>query len=302
MSGQQMHADEVETDAELVRRLLAAQHPQWTDLPIEPVASAGTDNALYRLGDDVSVRLPRIEWASRQGPKEHEWLPRLAPLVPLPLPVPVALGVPGEGYPWPWTVCRWLEGENVCAADIADLSAFTAELAGFVVALHAVDATGGPPAGPDNFFRGCPLAWRDGPTRAAIDALERTFDTDDLTAAWEADVEAPVWTGAPTWVHGDLSPGNFLCTEGRLSGVIDFGGLGVGDPAGDLVVAWNLLPAAARDGFRTALPHLDDAAWRRGRGWALSIALIQLPYYRDTNPTLAAGSRHVIDEVLRDQP
>jgi aminoglycoside phosphotransferase (APT) family kinase protein len=295
-----MHEHEVRVDAELVRRLIASQLPHWGELAVERVASAGTDNALYRLGDDLSVRLPRIEWASQQCPKEHEWLPRLAPLLPLPVPVPLALGAPGEGYPWAWTVCRWLEGESP-SADAADAAAaLAAELARFLVALHAIDATGGPPAGSHSFFRGCPLEWRDGPTRHAIAALAGTIDTEAATAAWDADVAAPAWSGAPVWVHGDLSPGNLLCVDGRLRGVIDFGGLGVGDPAVDLVVAWNLLPASARDDFRAALPHLDDAAWRRGRGWALSIALIQLPYYRDTNPPLAASSRHVIEEVLAD--
>jgi aminoglycoside phosphotransferase (APT) family kinase protein len=299
MSGPKMHDDEVHTDVALVRRLLGAQYPEWADLPIAPVASAGTDNALYRLGDDMAVRLPRIQWAVKLVEKEYEWLPRLAPLLPLAVPVPLAKGHPGEGYPWPWSVCRWVEGENPTVDRVPDPPAFATTLAHFVAVLHGIDPDGGPPAGEQNFFRGVPLAERDAWTRPSIESLRGTVDTDVVTAAWDAALAIPPWAGSSVWIHGDLSPGNLLCVDGRLRAVIDFGGLGVGDPACDVVVAWNLLPADARDVFRSAVP-IDDATWARGRGWALSIALIQLPYYRDTNPALAANSRHVIDQVLAD--
>jgi aminoglycoside phosphotransferase (APT) family kinase protein len=299
MPGRRMHADEVHTGVPLVRRLLAAQFPQWASLPVELVPSSGTDNALYRLGADMVVRLPRIEWAAELVDKEYEWLPRLASSLPVAVPVPLAKGVPGEGYPWPWSVCPWLEGENPTVDRIPDAASLAIELARFIVGLHAVDPAGGPAAGSGNFFRGAPLAVRDEPTSAAIDALRGVVDTDAVTAAWEATLGVPAWPGPPVWVHGDLSPGNLLCVHGRLSAVIDFGCLGVGDPAADVIPAWNLLPAEARDDYRSAL-QVDDETWARGRGWALSIALIQLPYYKDTNPVLAANSRKVIDEVLAD--
>ena len=289
-----MHADEVDTDASLVRRLLAAQFPQWADLPIEPVASAGTDNAIYRLGDDLAVRLPRIHWAIGQVEKEQRWLPTLAPLLPVAIPVLLGKGEPAEGYPWHWSVHRWLNGENPAVDHLTDPGVLAAELAQFVAALQRIDPAGGPPAG-----RGVPLAERDAPTRTAIDALQGMVDTAAVAEAWEAALRAPDWRHPPVWIHGDLAAGNLLRVEGRLSAVIDFGCLGVGDPACDLIVAWNLLPAETRNVFRAAL-HVDDATWERGRGWALSIALIQLPYYRSTNPVLAAGARHTIGEVLAD--
>lgn len=300
MSAGNMHGDEVVTDVSLVGRLLAAQFPRWADLPIEPVPSAGTDNALYRLGDDMAVRLPRIHWATAQVEKEHQWLPKLAPLLPLAIPVPLAMGMPGEGYPWHWSVYRWLEGENATMDRIADPRQAATELAQFIAALRRIDTTGGPPPGPHNFFRGVPLEMRDAETRAAIAALHDTLDADAATAAWEAALQAPAWPGPPVWIHGDLQSGNLLAVQGRLSGVIDFGGLGVGDPACDLMVAWNLLSAETRDVFRATL-LVDDATWARGRGWALSVGLIALPYYRSTNPVLAGISRRAIDEVLADQ-
>ena len=289
-----MHADEIHTDVDLVARLLAGQFPHWAHLPIRRVASAGTDNALYRLGDDMVVRLPRIHWIVESLDKEHLWLPRLAPLLPVAIPCPLAKGTPAHGYPWHWSVYRWLDGDNPTLAHHGDSRQLAVDLASFLTALQRIDPTGGPPAG-----RGGPLATRDGPTRTAIDALRGEVDTDAVTAAWEAALEAPPWTHPPRWVHADLSPGNVLLVRQRLGAVIDFSLMGLGDPACDLPIAWNLLPEGVRDLFRTTL-EVDDATWARGRGWALSIALIQLPYYRDTNPTLAASARHVIREVLTD--
>jgi aminoglycoside phosphotransferase (APT) family kinase protein len=294
-----MHADEVPTDAALVRRLLAAQFPRWADLSIAPVPSTGTDHALYRLGDDLVARLPRIHWAIGQAEKEHRWLPRLAPHLPLAIPAPVALGTPGDGYPWSWAIHRWLAGENATLDRLADARQAAMALARFVAALQRIDPAGGPPAGAHNFHRGVPLVERDAPTRAAIAALDGVIDAVAATAAWEAALRAPAWSGSPVWLHGDLSSGNLLAVDGRLSAVIDFGGLGVGDPACDLQAAWNLLTADSRAVFRAALA-VDDATWARGRGWALSVALIALPYYRDTNPTLAGIARYAIAEVLAD--
>ncbi len=289
-----MHIDEVDTDPSLVGWLVAAQFPQWADLPIEPVHSAGTDNAIYRLGDDMAVRLPRIEWATANVDKEHRWLPRLAPLLPLAIPVPLARGAPGEGYPWHWSVYRWLEGENATIDRVDDPRQAATDLARFVAALQRIDPNGGPPA-----RRGVPLATRDALTRDAIASSQRMLDTDAVTAAWEAALEAPGWRGPPVWIHGDLQSGNLLAQHGRITAVIDFGGLGVGDPACDLMVAWNLLSAETRDVFRAALT-VDDATWARGRGWALSVGLIALPYYQTTKPVLAEISRYAIAEVLAD--
>ncbi|MGA7730583.1 MAG: aminoglycoside phosphotransferase family protein [Chloroflexia bacterium] len=299
MPAGKMHVGEVDTDVSLVGRLLAAQFPHWADMPIEPVPSAGTDNAIYRLGDDMAVRLPRIDWAIEQVHKEHEWLPRLAPLLPLDIPVPLAKGAPGDDYPWHWSVYRWLEGEEATAETIADIRQAATDIAQFILSLQRIDTTGGPTPGPHNFGRGVPLATRDARTREGIASLSTMFDADALIEAWEVALQAPVWQGPPIWIHGDLKPGNLLVQQGRLSAVIDFGGLNVGDPACDLIIAWNLFSAETRDVFRAALA-VDDATWARGRGWALSIGLIALPYYQITNPVLAEISRRSIAEVLTD--
>jgi aminoglycoside phosphotransferase (APT) family kinase protein len=287
-----MHADEVDISVALVERLLARQFPQWANLSIQPVTLSGTDNVLFRLGDDMVIRLPRIEEAVKHVHKEYRWLPLLAPFLPVSISVPLGKGLPGEGYPWHWSIFRWLEGENPTAGHIVKPTLFARELEKFVTALHKIDPTDGPPAS-----RGIPLAMRDAPTRTAIEELQGMIDTTATIAAWEEALRIPEWSDPAVWVHGNLSPMNLLIAQGRLCAVIDFGSMGVGDPACDLIIAWNLLPADTRNVFRTAL-SIDDATWARGRGWALSIALIQLPYYQNTNPVITANAQYVIHEVL----
>lgn len=300
MSTGKMHADEVDIDASLVRRLLETQFPHWAGLPIEPVASSGTDNAMYRVGDDMAVRLPRILSATGQIDKEWRWLPRLAPHLPLAIPAPLALGSPGESYPWQWSVYRWLEGAPATIERLGDTTQQAAiDLARFIAALQRIDATDGPAPDDHNAYRGLPLATRDEDTRAAIASLDGMVDVDAATAAWDAALDAPEWNHPPAWIHGDLQSGNLLAHQGRLSAVIDFGCLGVGDPACDLMVAWNLFSPTDRAAFRAELA-VDDATWARGRGWALSVGLIALPYYQHTNPTLADISRRTIAAVLSD--
>ncbi len=294
MSTGKMHDDEVEVPAELVRRLLAGQFPAWADLPLARVRSAGTDNAMFRLGDEFVVRLPRIPWAISQVEREHRWLPRLAPSLPLAIPTPMAKGAPGEGYPWPWSVYRWLDGEAATMDRVRDPDEAAADLARFVVALEAIDPKGGPRGN-----RGEPLASRDEEVRGAIADLEGTLDTGVATAAWEATLRVPEWDGPPMWLHGDLLSQNMLAVDGRLTAVIDWGGVGVGDPACDSAPAWAYLPAASRDVFRQAL-GVDEATWARGRGWALCFGLVALPYYVETNPVLAGIARQAVEAVLDD--
>jgi aminoglycoside phosphotransferase (APT) family kinase protein len=301
MSTGKMHADEVDTDADLVGRLLAAQFPQWADLPIEPVRPVGTDNALYRLGDDMVARLPRRERTARTLAKERHWLPKLAPRLPIAAPIPLADGMPAEGYPFEWSLYTWLEGENATIERVTDPSRLATDLAQFVGALQRIDTRGGPPPGDHNFFRGVPLAMRDEATRAAIASLGVSIDVGTVTAAWEAALRAPEWERPGVWIHGDLDVRNLLVQEGRLSAVIDWGGLGVGDPACDVMVAWKVLSAETRDSFRAAL-SVDEATWARGRGWALSQALNAVSYYTmETNPVLVREARRWMAEVLADQ-
>ena len=289
-----MHAGEIHTDAALVRRLLTRQFPHWADLPVTPVPSYGTDHDIYRLGERLGVRLPRVGWASGQAAKEAEWLPRLAPHLPLAVPTPVALGRPDEGYPFPWAVNEWLPGQNADGA-LRDLERAAVDLAGFITALRAVDTSGAPPRLPGT--RGGPLAERDEAVRHAIAELGDRIDGASALRSWEQSLAAPVWDGAEVWVHGDLLPGNLLVVDGRLSAVIDYGGLTVGDPACDLQPAWNLFSDGSR---RTLLAQLeaDEAMRLRGRGWALSQALIALPYYWETNRGIVRQALRTLDLVL----
>jgi aminoglycoside phosphotransferase (APT) family kinase protein len=291
MTARPMHEGEVQVHAKAVRRLVGSQFPQWAHLPVARLPSSGTDNALFRLGATLLVRMPRIDWAAADVEREHEWLPRLGPRLPVSVPTPIAIGEPGEGYPWRWSVYTWLDGANP-AAGLPDADGLARDLARFVTALRRVDVTGAPRAA-----RGEPLPQRDEATRASLRALSGLVDVPAVSRVWDHALRAPAWDGEPVWIHGDLAPGNVLLVDGRLSAVIDFGGAGLGDPACDLMVAWNLLAGPARAAFGAAA-GVDEAIWQRGVGWALSVALIQLPYYADTNPALAAVARRVVSEVL----
>jgi aminoglycoside phosphotransferase (APT) family kinase protein len=288
-------ADAVRIDVPLVRRLIAAQFPQWAGLPVEPAgaAAAGTDNVIYRLGPDLAVRLPRRPFGADHLEREHRWLPVVGPRLPLAVPMPAGMGVPGEGYPWPWMVCSWLPGEVAALAPVADPCRAAVTLARFVAALRAVD----PDGGPSSHF-GASLGTRDEVARDAAGALQDQFDTAPALAAWQEALAAPPWTGRPVWLHGDLHPANLLVSHGELSAVIDFGLLGLGDPACDLMVAWTYLPPAARHTFRQALA-VDDATWSRARGWALNLGL-RAAAWSGGNSVLAAIGRNTIAAVVAD--
>jgi aminoglycoside phosphotransferase (APT) family kinase protein len=293
------HGVGVKIDAALVRRLTVAQFPEFADLAIEPVVSAGTDNALYRLGDNMCARLPRVTWAIDQVKKEQEWLPVLAPFLALDVPKPLRLGQPAEGYPWNWSIYNWIDGEAVTLERIAEPRQLASDLGHFIATLHRVDLASGPPAGDHNFGRGLPLATRDKPTREAIRELGDRIDREAVTEAWDAALESSPWDRPPVWIHGDIHAGNLIANNGQVTAVIDFGGLGMGDPACDLIVAWNLLSAGLRDVFRAAA-RVDDATWARGQGWALSIGLIAHTYYQGKNSAIVASSQRTIAEVLAD--
>lgn len=283
--------------ADQVRRLVAAQQPQWAGRPVTPVAAFGTDHCLFRLGDDVVARMPRAPWAVDQAASDARWLPVLAPHLPVAVPVPLAVGEPGEGYPWPWTVVPWLPGVTPTAYD-EGLVGLGADLATYVRALQAVDATDGPLA--TEGARGAPVRGWDEAVREAIEACGDRIDAVRVTEVWDDCVAAPDWPHDPVWLHGDLLPGNLLVAGGRLTGVIDYGALGVGDPAPDLQPFWTVLPsgeerAAFRDGA-----DLDDDTWRRGRGWALGPALTGIPYYWDTVPAFAERGLRTVATVLAD--
>ena len=296
MSAGQMHPGMHPIDDALVRRLVAGQFPQWAGLAVERWPSGGTVNAMYRLGDDMVVRLPLVRGGAEDVSMEQEWLPRLAPQLPTRIPEVLGAGVPAQGYPWPWSVYRWLAGEHPEAGALSEPMLLAEDLAAFVAAMRSITLPAAPRA-----HRGGPVASLDAETRAAIKELrgipQEDVDCDAAAAVWEEALRAPDWDGPPVWLHADLMPGNLLVDGGRLASVIDFGCTGRGDPACDLFPAWNLLPRDARQVFREALA-VDDATWIRGRGRTLSQALIALPYYRRTNPAMAHNARHVIRAVL----
>ena len=271
-----MHADELDLDEALVRRLLAEQFPEWQELPLQRIEPSGTVNAIFRLGDELSVRLPRREGPAEPGSVELEWLPKLASQLPVEVPVPVAQGRPGADYPWFWEIHAWVQGE-VVPVDELDARQAARDLAALVQALQRVDPTAAPPG------RGVPLGVRDEQMRywwARFDGDPRAWE------AWQRALAAPPWDGPPVWHHGDLDCRNWLVQDRKISGVIDWGSMGVGDPACDVMVGWKLHSAAARDAFREALPT-DDATWERARGWVVSQAVAALSYYTpENNPSL----------------
>src|ERR1700722_12345803 len=284
--------------AALVARLVAEQFPQWAELPIRPVALGGWDNRTFHLGEQMTARLPSAGRYAVQVEKEQRWLPRLAPGLPLPIPVPLAMGEPGHGYPWPWSIYGWLDGETASIAAVSARARFALDLAGFLSALHRIDATDGPAAGPHCFWRGGPLATYDAETRTAITALVGRIDAPAVTPVWEAALAA-TWDGPAVWVHGDMAAGNLLVEDGRLSAVLDFGCSCVGDPACDLAIAWTYFEGEARDAFRAALP-LDPGTWARGRGWTLWKALIVFAALPGANPLDVEKSGRIIEDLVAD--
>lgn len=284
---------------EHVRRLVAAQFPDYAHLPVTPVARSGWDNRTFHLGDAHSVRLPSAARYAAQVEKEHRWLPHLAAALAVPVATPVAMGRPGEGYPYPWSIYRWLPGAPAEAAPPPDPVAFADDVADFLRALHRVDTTGAPAPGDHNFFRGGPLSVYDGETEAALAALGATIDAPAARDLW-ARARASRWERPPVWVHGDVSAGNLLVDgAGRLAAVIDFGCMGVGDPACDLVLAWTFLDGPARAAFRARLAF-DAETWTRARGWALWKAAITLAKAPGTDAGRAAEARRVLDTVLAE--
>jgi aminoglycoside phosphotransferase (APT) family kinase protein len=276
---------------DVVAELVAEQFPQWANRPLTRVRSTGTDNLVFRLGDDLCVRVPRIDWAVGQVAKEWEWLPRLAPFLPVAVPCPVAVGEPGCGFPHRWLVSRWLPGEDATSAH-TDPRRLARDVAAFVVALESIAVDAEAPQG----GRSGSLEARDDETRVAIAEMAGSIDAGRAIDVWDAGLRAIPWRRDPVWCHGDLLPGNLVVDDGGLAGVVDWAAAGVGDPACDAMVAW-AMPPDARAVFRGAW-GADDATWVRGRAWALSQAARFIPYYADTIPSAVAGARHRLDAIL----
>ena len=288
-----MHDGEADIDITLVRRLLATQLPHLVDLPVEAIQSTGTVNAIFRIGDDLCARLPRIQRWVAALEKEIEWLPKLAPHLSLAVPEPVAKGEPESGYPFPWAVYRWINSDTFASDHILDERQAGADLAMFVAELRRIEISGAPHSGRK------PLRQLDSNTRAAIESMEGTIDTDAATAAWDICLRAPEWNGRPVWRHCDLLPPNLLVENGNIKAILDFGGAGIGDPAIDVVAAWSVFGKDGRDTFLSTL-NVDDGTWARGRGFALHQALLIIPYYHETNPAFVAMAKRTVREIIAD--
>lgn len=292
-----MPVAEVDIDEDLVRALLDEQHPDLAGLPLQPVAF-GWDNVIYRLGDDLTVRLPRRELAVPFLEHEQRWLPLLAPRLPLPTPVPVRIGRPSSPFPWPWTVGPWLPGTVAALDPPADPAAAAEALGAFLRALHEP----APADAPHNPYRGVPLADRDPVMRERIAQLGPAIDGPRVTARWERALEAAPFAGPKRWIHGDMHPANVLVDHGRLSAVVDFGDVTAGDPATDLAAAWMFFAADVRPVMRAAAggpDGIDDDTWVRARGWALLHGILCVASSAD-NPLIAGVGRKTIEAVLDD--
>jgi aminoglycoside phosphotransferase (APT) family kinase protein len=290
-----MHEGEVRVDEALARRMLGEQFPRWADLPLRPVGPAGTDHVIYRLGDGMAVRFPRIEWAAHQPAKEFTWLPRIAPHLSIAAPRPLALGEPSDEYPMRWLVCTWLPGENATPERLSSTDETARDLARLLSGLRSIDPAGGPGS---RYGRGAPLGVMDADFRESL----ATYGEEGwLLDEWETGLDAPVWSGPPVWLHCDLDARNLLATDGRLSGLLDFGGLSVGDPAGDVIVGWKMLDA---DGRRTFLDlvDVDEATMLRARATLVAQAVMILSYYTlDTNATLVNEAERWLAELAADR-
>ena len=285
--------ERIAIDAEQVRRLLASQFPDLAELPLRAVYPGGWDNRTFRLGQALAVRIPSAQRYADQVLKEHRWLPGLGAALPLSIPQPVAIGAPGGGVPWSWSIRTWLAGA-IPSRTADGLGPRIAKALGtWLVALHGVDASHGPPAGPHNFHRGGSLRVYEDEVLGALRVLDGQCRAEALRAFW-LDTRDTKWGSRPVWVHGDVAPTNLLATDGELTGVIDFGQLGVGDPACDLAIGWTSMNPSSRDVFRRTV-DVDDDTWMRGRAWALWKALITASGHDPNTAGMEAAWR-----VIRD--
>lgn len=288
-----MHDNEYEINQALVKNLLALQFPQWADFDVRVMDSAGTDNKMYRLGHEMVVRLPRLKSAVDSLAKEAQYLPELAPHLPLNIPEILGKGCPTDEYPFPWLICKWLDGKSPVESKDIDLLKAATDLGNFVCAFQSIENLNGPAC-----RRGQPLSLCDAETRTSIPLLKDEYDVSKVEYVWNECVSAASWQGGNKWIHGDLHPGNILVKDGKISAIIDFGLTGVGDPAVDLMVAWTILDAQTRDTFHTIV-NPDVNTWGRGRGWALRLGILGYPYYKTSNPVFAEIAKRALDEALQ---
>lgn len=254
---------------DLVNSLIEEQFPQYQNLDIEAVKFSGIDNRTYRLGKEMLIRLPSAECYAPQVLKEQTWLPKLALHLSTTIPTPLHTGNPNNDYPWHWSIYKWIPGTSANQINLSadSLKQLAKDLAQFIRELHQAPTQGAPEGGQHNFHRGCHLSVYDEDTRRYIKQLQGIIDTQKALETWEIALSS-CWEKAPIWVHGDMASGNLLIKDSRLNAVIDFGCMGTGDPACDLVISWTLLDSESRAIFQEEV-GLDTETWNRARGWAL---------------------------------
>lgn len=296
-----MHEHEFEINENLVQSLLTNQCLKWSNLPLRQVISSGTDNALFRLGNEYIIRLPRIEWSpgsiNQSINKEYEWVPKIAQLLKTLISEPIFKGNPDKLYPWAWTINKWNEGQTPDFEKENEYELLAKDLAEFLNELHSIRLPEGPYS-----RRGVSIKEINEETIKAINSLKGDIDTQKVFSLWEQLINVPLWNKDPVWVHGDFLPGNILIKNNRLSAVIDFTEVGIGDPACDLIIAWSLFNENSRKIFKANLKNIDENTWKRGIAWALSIALIMLPYYKNSNPVLIFLSKRMINNIFLHTP
>lgn len=284
----------------LVQELITQQFPQWADLTITPVSLQGWDNRTFHLGADMLVRMPSAAQYAQKVSIEQTWLPLLAPFLSYTISTPLAMGIPSEHYPYHWSIYRFVEGisANLVTLNDAQLEQLAIDTALFLKELRAIDTTGAPTPGLHNFYRGAHPGIYTQEVLDALALLHNIIDTNKAQLVWDKAL-ASEWKDNPVWLHGDMSNGNIIIKNNRLEAVIDFGGMAVGDPACDLVIAWTLFRNTSRKLFKTHVA-LDKNTWNRARGWALWKALITLAKIENKTSTEAVKQHTLITELLTE--
>lgn len=296
-----LHANEIPVNEAVVQSLVQSQRPDLASLSLSP-AGAGTDNVMYRLGDDLLVRLPRTTDKARSLSKERTWLPRLGPLLTHQVPEPVYAGTPAPEFPLPWSIYRWIDATEVDANSVQDWATFGTELAMFVHELHNIDLMGASRADELSWYRGGSLKDCEEDINTYFEDCrtntDNGLDVNALEQLWRAAISLPEPSSPHVWLHGDLRPANLLAAKGRLHAVIDFGCLSVGFPAAEHAPVWDL-PEPARQAYWNAM-NLDDLTWAHARAWAIAVGIAGFSYYRSTWPAFVTECRTRLETILKD--
>ncbi|MGE3317798.1 MAG: aminoglycoside phosphotransferase family protein [Candidatus Berkiella sp.] len=292
--------NKINLNIQLAKALISDQFPQYSHLAIRPVEHSGNDNRTFRLGDDMSIRLPSTQDYERQVQKEQTWLPKIAAHLPLPIPKPIAMGVPSKIYPWNWSIYQWLEGDsaNTVVLQETHLETIAAQLAKFLNEFHQFDAAGAPTPGLHNWWRAAHTSVYDADTKALIETLKDIIDAPIARALWQKAISSK-WQKDPVWVHGDVASGNLLVKDNKLAAVIDFGCMGIGDPACDLTIAWTFFRGKSREIFKANIP-LDEDTWVRARGWAMWKALYEISVLEDKSGPAFMKQLSIIEAVMME--